>query len=54
MTANTVLFPETSPVLHALKERGHKIGIVSTKYRYRIMEFVEKNSPKNSLILLLS
>ncbi|HAT3992339.1 TPA: HAD-IA family hydrolase [Elizabethkingia anophelis] len=46
MTANTVLFPETSPVLHALKERGHKIGIVSTKYRYRIMEFVEKEFPK--------
>ncbi|AKH95237.1 HAD family hydrolase [Elizabethkingia anophelis] len=46
MTANTVLFPETSSVLHALKERGYKIGIVSTKYRYRIMEFVEKEFPK--------
>ncbi|MDV3927650.1 serine kinase [Elizabethkingia anophelis] len=46
MTANTVLFPETSAVLHALKERGYKIGIVSTKYRYRIMEFVEKEFPK--------
>lgn len=46
MTANTVLFPETSPVLHALKERGYKIGIVSTKYRYRIIEFVEKEFPK--------
>lgn len=46
MTANTVLFPETSSVLNTLKERGSKIGIVSTKYRYRIMEFVEKEFPK--------
>nr|WP_199162762.1 HAD-IA family hydrolase [Elizabethkingia sp. ASV34] len=46
MTANTVLFPETSSVLNILKARGSKIGIVSTKYRYRIMEFVEKEFPK--------
>ncbi|MHC6200310.1 HAD family hydrolase [Elizabethkingia miricola] len=46
MTANTVLFPETSSVLNTLKARGSKIGIVSTKYRYRIMEFVEKEFPK--------
>jgi phosphoglycolate phosphatase len=52
MTANTVLFPETSSVLNTLKARGAKIGIVSTKYRYRIMEFVEKEFPKDSLILL--
>ncbi|MCT4012610.1 HAD-IA family hydrolase [Elizabethkingia anophelis] len=53
MTANTVLFPETSPVLHALKERGHKIGIVSTKYRYRIMEFVEKEFPKEFFNIII-
>ena len=53
MTANTV-FPETSPVLHALKERGHKIGIVSTKYRYRIMEFVEKEFPKEFFDIIRS
>ncbi|MDV3855328.1 serine kinase [Elizabethkingia anophelis] len=47
MTANTVLFPETSSVLNTLKERGAKIGIVSTKYRYRIMEFVDKEFPKD-------
>lgn len=46
MTANTVLFPETSSVLNTLKRQGAKIGIVSTKYRYRIMEFVEKEFPK--------
>ncbi|OPC51613.1 serine kinase [Elizabethkingia anophelis] len=53
MTANTVLFPDTSPVLHALKERGHKIGIVSTKYRYRIMEFVEKEFPKEFFNIII-
>jgi phosphoglycolate phosphatase len=51
MTANTVLFPETSSVLNTLKASA-KIGIVSTKYRYRIMEFVEKEFPKDSLTLL--
>lgn len=53
MTANTVLFLETSPVLHALKERGYKIGIVSTKYRYRIMEFVEKEFPKEFFDIII-
>lgn len=37
MTANTRLFPETAEVLTALKARGAQIGIISTKYRYRIM-----------------
>ncbi|CAM3713769.1 HAD-IA family hydrolase [Elizabethkingia occulta] len=46
MTANTILFPETALVLSTLKERGAKIGIVSTKYRYRIMEFIDKEFPK--------
>ena len=38
MTDNTVLFPETAEVLETLKENGVKLGIVSTKYRYRIKE----------------
>ena len=36
MTANTVLFPETLDVLSRLKDRGAKIGIISTKYRYSL------------------
>ena len=40
MTAHTHLFPETKEVLETLKERGNRIGIISTKYRYRIEEFV--------------
>lgn len=38
MTDNTVLFPETANVLMTLKQNGVKIGIVSTKFRYRIKE----------------
>jgi len=41
MTENTVLFPETMKVLSELKDRGAKIGIISTKYRYTIMELVD-------------
>ena len=42
MTVNTFLFPETKDVLVALKKRGARIGIISTKYRYRIMELLER------------
>ncbi len=44
MTEHTALLPETIPVLRELKARGKKIGVVTTKYRYRIMEAVEKFS----------
>lgn len=40
MTKNTALFPETMEVLTELKKRGAKIGIISTKYSYRIIEFL--------------
>ena len=40
MTVNTRLFPETGKVLHSLKNNGATIGIISTKYRYRILELV--------------
>ena len=42
MTDNTVLFPETAEVLETLKENGVKLGIVSTKYRYRIKEVLDR------------
>ncbi len=43
MTSNTFFFPETLGALRRLKERGAVLGIVSTKYRYRIHELFEKN-----------
>lgn len=42
MTANTVLYPDAVTVLKALRERGFKTGIVTTKYRYRIEQILAK------------
>ena len=49
MTANTRLFPETIAVLQALKGQGAKTGIISTKYRYRIMELAKDNIPEGAI-----
>lgn len=53
MTANTHLFPETVSVLQALKEKGANIGIISTKYRYRIMELAKDNIPEGIIDLIV-
>ena len=41
MTVNTVLFPETEGVLRRLKAGGARLGIISTKFRFRIRELLE-------------
>lgn len=53
MTANTKFFPETVTVLKALKEKGAKIGIISTKYRYRINEMVNQHFPKKFFDIII-
>lgn len=40
MNAATELFAEVPAVFATLKERGVKTGIISTKYRYRIEDFL--------------
>lgn len=45
MTINTVLFLETKSVLAALKDADVRIGIISTKYRYRIKELLDNHFP---------
>ncbi len=42
MTRNTTLFPESADVLRRLKRAGARVGIVTTKYRYRIEEILRK------------
>ena len=42
MTRNTSLFPDTVPTLCALRERGARIGVVTTKYHYRIDEILAR------------
>ena len=53
VNANTVLFPETIHVLQELKAQGAKIGIVSTKYRYRIEELAKKHFPKGFFDIII-
>jgi phosphoglycolate phosphatase-like HAD superfamily hydrolase len=53
MTDNTRLFPETVEVLTALKQSGAKVGIISTKYRYRIKECLNRHMPDNALDLIV-
>lgn len=43
MTVNTFFFPETIEVLKALKRQRAVVGIVSTKYRYRILDMFEQH-----------
>lgn len=45
MTVNTVLFLETKSVLLALKDAGASIGIISTKFRFRIQELLDLHFP---------
>ncbi|NLO40016.1 MAG: HAD family hydrolase [Ruminiclostridium sp.] len=42
MTQNTQLYQNTIQVLSYLKSRGIRVGIVTTKYRYRIVEVLKR------------
>lgn len=53
MTVNTRLFPETLAVLRALRASGAKVGIISTKYRYRILELLGQYEPESLLDLVV-
>ena len=53
MTPNTRLFPETLRVLRTLKERGAKVGIISTKYRFRIHDTMDQHLPADFLDIVV-
>lgn len=42
MVDNTELYPSTVEVLEQLRERGYQTGIISTKFRYRIEDIIDK------------
>jgi len=42
MVENTRLYPGVSGCLEALKEKGYKVGIVTTKFHYRIEQILAK------------
>jgi phosphoglycolate phosphatase len=43
MTDRTVLFADTPTAIKTLKHQGYLLGIVSTKYRYRIEEILTRD-----------
>lgn len=53
MTVNTFLFPETRSVLEALKASGARIGIISTKFRYRIHELLDRHFPAGFIDIIV-
>lgn len=53
MTVNTFFFPETVTVLKTLKNQGAQIGIISTKFRFRIREMVDQHFPKDFFDIII-
>lgn len=53
MTVNTVLFLETKSVLTALKDGGAQLGIISTKYRFRIKELLDQHFPEGFINIIV-
>ena len=53
MTVNTILSPEVADTFLALNKQGAKIGIISTKYRYRIMELMGQKLPEGILDIVV-
>ena len=53
MTVNTFFFPETVTVLKTLKSKGAQIGIISTKFRFRIREMVDQHFPKDFFDIII-
>lgn len=53
MNVNTFLFPETVPTLTALKEKGAKIGVISTKFRYRLKAVLDLHFPTDFFDIII-
>ena len=53
MNVNTQLFPDTLSTLKELKKRSARIGIISTKYRFRILSFLEEYQPEDFLDIVV-
>ncbi len=53
MNMNTRLFPDTLSTLKALKAQGARVGIISTKYRFRILSFLKEYQPEKFLDIVV-
>ena len=53
MNMNTRPFPDTLSTLKALKAQGARVGIISTKYRFRILSFLKEYQPEEFLDIVV-
>ena len=53
MNVNTFFYPEAVPLLKRLKANDKKTGIISTKYRYRIEQFLALNGATDLIDLII-
>lgn len=53
MNVNTFLFPDALPTLQTLKCQGARLGIISTKYRFRIQSFLQDKAPADLLDIIV-
>ncbi|MDE7208208.1 MAG: HAD-IA family hydrolase [Lachnospiraceae bacterium] len=53
MVENTVLYHGVEDLLQTLRQEGYQIGIVTTKFRYRIVQILEKFQAIDSVDLIV-
>lgn len=53
MNSNTFLFPDTLKVVETLRQKQIKIGIVSTKYSYRIRNYLYEYAPETQFDIII-
>ena len=53
MVAGTELYPPVKEVLNRLKVKGYKMGIVTTKFHYRIEQILEKFELRDAFDLIV-
>lgn len=53
MNVNTFLFEDALATLKTLKKQGARLGIISTKYRFRIQSFLQDKAPADLLDIIV-
>lgn len=53
MVENTELYPSAEEILGRLKQSGRKLGIVTTKFHYRIEQILDKFDLKDTIDLIM-
>jgi phosphoglycolate phosphatase len=53
MTENTELLSDVDVLLNTLAQKGIKVGIISNKYRYRIIQFLERERITDKIQIII-